>query len=61
MRTAHLDEAHVGDIEGAWGTIRLGDTAVRRTWIARLLTLRAYLLIAVILLVVKVIQLAIGH
>ena len=39
MRTAHLDEAHVGDIEGAWGTIRRGDTAVRRTWIALLLTL----------------------
>ncbi len=39
MRSAHLDEAHVGDIEGAWGTIRLGDTAVRKTWISRLLTL----------------------
>jgi len=21
MRTAHLDEAHIGDIKGAWGTI----------------------------------------
>jgi NRAMP (natural resistance-associated macrophage protein)-like metal ion transporter len=39
MRTAHLDEAHVGDIQGAWGTIRLGDTAPRKTWLARLLTL----------------------
>jgi NRAMP (natural resistance-associated macrophage protein)-like metal ion transporter len=39
MRTAHLDEAHVGDIKGAWGTIRLGDTAPRKTWTARLLTL----------------------
>lgn len=27
MRTAHIDEAHVGDIKGAWGTIRLGDIA----------------------------------
>jgi NRAMP (natural resistance-associated macrophage protein)-like metal ion transporter len=36
--TAHLDAAHVGDIEGAWGTIRLGDVAPRRTLLARLLT-----------------------
>ncbi|HET8851378.1 MAG TPA: NRAMP family divalent metal transporter [Ktedonobacteraceae bacterium] len=39
MRTAHLDSAHVGDIKGAWGIIRQGDTAPRRTWFARLLTL----------------------
>ena len=39
VRTAHLDEAHVGDIQGAWGTIRHGDTAVRKTWVARLITL----------------------
>lgn len=42
MHTAHLDEAHVGDIKGAWGTIRLGDTATtatRKTWISRLTTL----------------------
>lgn len=39
MHTAHLDEAHVGDIQGAWGTIRVGDTAPRKTWFARLLTL----------------------
>jgi hypothetical protein len=39
VRTAPLDEAHVGDIQGAWGTIRHGDTAQRKTWIARLLTL----------------------
>src|SRR5579872_6842611 len=39
MRTAHLDEAHVGDIQGAWGTIRVGDTAPRKTWFAHLLTL----------------------
>lgn len=38
-RTAHLDSAHVGDIQGAWGTIRRSDTAVRTTWLARLLTL----------------------
>ncbi len=39
MHTAHLDDAHVGDIQGAWGTIRLEDTGPRRTWLARLLTL----------------------
>src|SRR5579875_776126 len=39
MPTAHLDEAHVGDIEGAWGTIRRHDTARRTTWWGRLLTL----------------------
>ncbi|HEY6408376.1 MAG TPA: hypothetical protein VIY29_12985 [Ktedonobacteraceae bacterium] len=39
VRTAQLDEAHVGDIKGAWGTINRGDTAVRKTWFARLLTL----------------------
>jgi NRAMP (natural resistance-associated macrophage protein)-like metal ion transporter len=38
-RTAHLDEAHIGDIHGAWGTIRQGDTAPRTGWLARLLTL----------------------
>ena len=39
MRTAHLDAAHVGDIHGAWGTIRASDIAVRKTWLARLITL----------------------
>jgi hypothetical protein len=39
MHTAHLDVAHIGDIKGAWGTIRLSDTTVRRTWVARLMTL----------------------
>ena len=39
IRTAHIDEAHVGDIQGAWGTIRRADTARRKTWFARLLTL----------------------
>jgi Mn2+/Fe2+ NRAMP family transporter len=39
--SAVLDEAHVGDIHGAFGTIRLGDVAPRRTWRRRLLTLAA--------------------
>jgi len=39
--TAVLDEAHVGDIRGALGTIRQYDTAARRTWGRRLLTLAA--------------------
>ena len=39
VRTAHLDAAHVGDIQGAWGTIRASDTAPRKTWWARLVTL----------------------
>src|SRR5437879_405189 len=39
VRTAHPDEAHVGDIKGAWGTIRQGDNAARKGWFARLLTL----------------------
>lgn len=37
--TAHLDEAHVGDIKGAWGTINRGDTAPRKTLWTRLVTL----------------------
>jgi Mn2+/Fe2+ NRAMP family transporter len=39
VRTAHLDAAHVGDIQGAWGTIHRGDTARRTSLFARLLTL----------------------
>src|SRR6266705_3046188 len=35
------DETHSGDIHGAFGTIRLGDQAPRRTWRRRLLTLAA--------------------
>jgi NRAMP (natural resistance-associated macrophage protein)-like metal ion transporter len=35
------DEAHAGDIHGAFGTIRLSDVAPRRTWRRRLLTLAA--------------------
>jgi Mn2+/Fe2+ NRAMP family transporter len=40
---AVLDEAHVGDIRGAFGTIRHGDIAPRRGWLARLRTLLAIL------------------
>ncbi len=39
--SAVLDEAHLGDIEGALGTIRIGDSGARRTLGARLLTLLA--------------------
>jgi NRAMP (natural resistance-associated macrophage protein)-like metal ion transporter len=39
--TAVLDTAHVGDIQGAFGTIRQHDTGARRSWAARLLTLLA--------------------
>jgi NRAMP (natural resistance-associated macrophage protein)-like metal ion transporter len=39
--SAVLDEAHIGDIEGAFGTIRVGDSDSRRSWMARLLTLLA--------------------
>jgi NRAMP (natural resistance-associated macrophage protein)-like metal ion transporter len=39
--SAVLDEAHVGDIHGAFGTIRLSDQSPRRTWRRRLLTLAA--------------------
>jgi Mn2+/Fe2+ NRAMP family transporter len=40
-RTAVLDEAHVGDIRGALGTIRLDDHAARTTVSAKLKTLLA--------------------
>lgn len=40
---AVLDSAHVGDIQGAFGTIRLGDTGKRRTWRTKLATLFAIL------------------
>src|SRR5438128_1582431 len=39
--SAVIDEAHVGDIHGAFGTIRLSDVAPRRTWRRRMLTLAA--------------------
>ncbi|RKP44334.1 NRAMP family divalent metal transporter [Trinickia fusca] len=42
-RTAVLDEAHVGDIQGAFGTIAHHDTAPRGNWMARLRTLLAIL------------------
>jgi Mn2+/Fe2+ NRAMP family transporter len=40
-RIAVLDPAHLGDIEGALGTIYQGDVRSRRTWGARLATLAA--------------------
>jgi NRAMP (natural resistance-associated macrophage protein)-like metal ion transporter len=39
--TAVLDDAHIGDIRGAFGTIRQHDVGSRRSWSARLLTLLA--------------------
>ena len=43
VRRAVLDDAHVGDIKGAFGTIAHHDTAPRRGWAARLRTLLAIL------------------
>lgn len=40
-RSAVLDAAHLGDIEGALGTIYQGDTRSRGTWRTRLATLAA--------------------
>jgi NRAMP (natural resistance-associated macrophage protein)-like metal ion transporter len=42
-RGAVLDEAHIGDIRGAFGTIRHGDVARRNGWWARFRTLLAIL------------------
>ena len=42
-RGAVLDEAHVGHIHGAFGTILHGDIAPRETWKHRLITLMAIL------------------
>ncbi len=42
-RRTVLDDAHVGDIKGAFGTIAHHDTAPRRGWAARLRTLLAIL------------------
>src|SRR5215469_8979759 len=39
--TAVVDDAPVGDIEGALGTVSMNDTSPRRTWGRRLLTLAA--------------------
>ena len=36
-----LDEAHIGDIKGALGRIRLDDTGPRSSWRGRLLALLA--------------------
>jgi NRAMP (natural resistance-associated macrophage protein)-like metal ion transporter len=41
--SAVLDEMHMGDIHGAFGTIRVSDVTPRRTWRQRLLTLLAIL------------------
>src|ERR671924_957280 len=41
--SAVLDDMHVGDIHGAFGTIRVGDVTPRRTWRRRILTLLAIL------------------
>jgi Mn2+/Fe2+ NRAMP family transporter len=41
--SAVLDEAHLGDIEGAFGRISVADVGERRTWKMRLLTLAAIL------------------
>ena len=41
QRTAVLDSAHLGDIEGAFGRISLSETDHPRTWKTRLLTLLA--------------------
>ncbi len=41
QRTAVLDSAHVGDIEGAFGRISLSESDHPRTWKTRLLTLLA--------------------
>ncbi len=42
-KTAVLDQAHIGDIKGALGTIKHGDIAPRDGWKARLMTLLAIL------------------
>jgi NRAMP (natural resistance-associated macrophage protein)-like metal ion transporter len=41
QKSAVLDEAHLGDIRGAFGTLRQHDEAPRRSWRARALTLLA--------------------
>jgi NRAMP (natural resistance-associated macrophage protein)-like metal ion transporter len=41
VTSAVLDEAHIGDIQGAFGTIRMDDRVRRRTWKQRVLTLLA--------------------
>jgi Mn2+/Fe2+ NRAMP family transporter len=41
LRTAVIDDAHIGHINGALGTIRYGDIAPRIGWLAKLKTLLA--------------------
>ncbi|GMA65284.1 Nramp family divalent metal transporter [Alicyclobacillus fastidiosus] len=41
QHSAVLDSAHVGDIKGALGTVRLDDNAPRKSWWARIRTLLA--------------------
>jgi hypothetical protein len=43
LPSAVLDEAHIGHINDALGTIRHGDIAPRTSWIAKLKTLLAIL------------------
>ena len=43
MRHAVLDEAHIGDVKGAFGTIKKDDTGPRNGWRRRLMTLLAIL------------------
>jgi Mn2+/Fe2+ NRAMP family transporter len=50
-RGAVLDEAHVGNIHGAFGTILHGDIAPRETWKHRLITLMAILGLGLIVMV----------
>lgn len=50
-RSAVLDEAHLGDIRGAFGTIRENDLGVRRSRTARLLTLLAIMVPGIIVMV----------
>ncbi|HEX8806126.1 MAG TPA: NRAMP family divalent metal transporter [Candidatus Aquilonibacter sp.] len=42
-QSAHLDEMHVGDIHGAFGSIARSDQAPRRGWLRRLTTFLAIL------------------
>jgi len=41
LEAAVLDSAHLGDIKGALGTIKIDDQNERRTWLKKLLTLLA--------------------
>jgi len=63
-RSAVLDDAHLGDIKGALGTILHGDFAPRTSWAARLRTLLAIigpgLIVMGGLVLVRIVGLAIG-